>query len=60
MSFVAPTSNIVVISSGDQTISSGTLSIVLNIANEAGFSSNSFTMDVTDIGAMEIDSTAAA
>ena len=55
MSFVAPTSNIVVISSGDQTIASGTLSIVLNIANEAGFSSNSFTMDVTDIGAMEID-----
>lgn len=55
MSFEAPTSNIVVITSGDQTIASGTVSIVLNVKNSANFSSNSFTMDVTDLGALEVD-----
>lgn len=55
MSFVAPTSNIVVITSGDQSIAAGTLSIVLNVANAANFTSNTFTMDVIEVGSIEMD-----
>ena len=55
MSFVAPTSNIVVISSGDQTIASGTVSIVLNVRDAVGLATNNYTMDVTDLGSIEVD-----
>jgi len=55
MSFVAPTSNVIAITSGAQIIASGTITITLNLRNAANFASNSFTMDVTDIGTLEID-----
>lgn len=55
MSFVAPTSNIVVIDSGSQSIASGTISITLNVRDAAGFGSNAHTMDVTSIGGLELD-----
>jgi hypothetical protein len=55
MSFVAPTTNIVAITSGAQTIASGSVTITLNVKNSANFTSNNFTMDVIDLGAIEVD-----
>ena len=55
MSFVAPTTNIVAITSGAQTIASGTITITLNVRNAPNFTSNNFIMDVTDLGSIEID-----
>ena len=55
MSFVAPTTNVIAITSGAQTIASGTVTIELNVKNSANFASNTFTMDVIDLGSIEVD-----
>ena len=55
MSFVAPTSNVIAITSGQQTIASGNITITINIKDLVSVSDSNFTMDVIDLGSIELD-----
>lgn len=55
MSFVAPTSNVIAITSGQQIIASGNVTITLNIKDLTSVSDSNFTMDVIDLGSIELD-----
>lgn len=56
MSFVAPTTgDIVTIDGGSSSIASGTIEIVLNVKEVDTFATTDYTMEVVDIGAIEVD-----
>lgn len=55
MSFTPPTTGIVTISSGSMSIASGTLQIDINVKSVSGLSVSDYTMEVIDIGSIEVD-----
>lgn len=55
MSFNPPTTGIVTIDGGTSTIASGTIALQLNVKTVSGLSTTDYTMDVIDIGSIEVD-----
>jgi len=55
MSYGIPSSDVLSISSGTQTIASGEVLLELNIRDRIGLTASSFTMDVLELGTIEYD-----
>lgn len=56
MSYVLPPAlNKISIGSATETIASGTITITITVKNAASFSGSSYTMDVLDVGSIELD-----
>lgn len=55
MSFSEPSGNVIVFSSGDMEIASGTFKLELNLSDRSSSFGDSYTIDVTNLGGIEVD-----
>lgn len=55
MSYSSPSSSIITISSGDQEVASGTFKLELILKDDDNAFANSYTMELLDVGGMEVD-----
>lgn len=55
MSYSSPSSNTITISSGDQEVASGTFKLELILKDDDNAFANSYTMELLDVGGMEVD-----